>query len=66
MGNPDFVKGLPVRLVYDMLSEKEQICVIVAVLPKFRKEVIELLLQLGFCNIVTMIDAYANELKVIK
>lgn len=63
MGNPDFVKGLPVRLVYDMLSEKEQICIIVAVLPRFRKEIVELLLQLGFCNIVTMSDAYANELK---
>ena len=63
VGNPDCIKDLPVHLVYNMLSEKERICIIVAVLPGFRKEVVELLLQLGFCNIITLSDAYALELK---
>lgn len=63
LGNPDYVKGLPVHLVYNMLPQKEQICIIVAVLPKFRQEVVDLLLQLGFCNIITLSDSYAFELK---
>lgn len=63
LANPHCVKGLPVRLVYDMLPEKERICIIVAVLPRFRMEVVELLLQLGFCNIITLNDKYASELK---
>ena len=61
--NPNCVNGLPVHLVYDMLDKKEKIYVVVAVLPRFRKEVVELLLQLGFCNMVTLSDIYANELK---
>ena len=63
LGNPDSVKGLPVRLVYDMLDRKKEICTIVAVLPRYRKEVVEQLLQLGFSNIITLSDRYADELK---
>lgn len=63
LGNPDCVKGLPVHLVYDLLPEKERICIIVAVLPKFRREVVDLLLQLGFCNIITLSDDYVSGLK---
>lgn len=63
LNNPDFLKGLPVRIVYDLLEQKERICIIVAVLPRFRKEVMELLLHLGFCSIVTLDDQYADRLK---
>lgn len=62
LGNPDSVKGLPVRLIYDMADRKKEIIIIVAVLSRYRKEVVELLLQLGFCNLITLSDKYANTL----
>ena len=63
LNNPDRLKGLPVVLAYDIPGWKEDVCVVVAVMPVYRKEVVDLLLQLGFCNIITLSDAYANELK---
>ena len=63
LGNPDYVKGQQVYLVYDMVDKKEKMCIIVAVLSKYRKEVVELLLHLGFCNIITLSDKYTYEIK---
>ena len=62
LGNPDSVKNLPVHLVYDLADRKEEITIVVAVLSRYRREVVELLLQLGFCNLITLSDKYANAL----
>ncbi len=63
VGNPESVAGRPVLSIYDAMKRRNNMTIVVAVLPRYKRSIINSLIQLEFPNITMLTDEYVYELK---